>query len=41
MTGQAVLGLIGVCFGSSFYWLSKSLRIDVEERFLRTDEALP
>ncbi len=39
--GQAVLGLIGVCFGSSFYWLSKSLRIDVEERFLRTDEALP
>jgi tight adherence protein B len=39
--GQAVLGLIGVCFGSSFYWLSRSLRIDVEERFLRMDEALP
>ena len=39
--GQAVLGLIGLCFGSSFYWLAQSFRIDAEERFLRTDEALP
>jgi Flp pilus assembly protein TadB len=37
--GQAVLALIGVCFGSAFFWLARSLRIDPEERFLRSDEA--
>lgn len=39
LTGQAVLGLIGLCFGGAFYWLSKSFTIDAEERFLRTDGA--
>lgn len=37
--GQAVLGLIGLCFGAAFYWLSRSFRIEAEERFLRMDQA--
>jgi hypothetical protein len=32
-----VLAVIGLCFGSAFFWLSRSFRIDAEERFLRTD----
>lgn len=35
--GQGMLALIGMCFGAAFYWLSRSFRIDAEERFLRTD----
>jgi tight adherence protein B len=35
--GQGVLAVIGLCFGSAFFWLSRSFRIDAEERFLRTD----
>jgi Flp pilus assembly protein TadB len=41
VTGQLVLGFIGLCFGGAFYWLASSFRIDAEERFLRTDEAHP
>ncbi|MGH9260882.1 MAG: type II secretion system F family protein, partial [Acidimicrobiales bacterium] len=37
MLGQGVLAVIGLCFGSAFFWLSRSFRIDAEERFLRTD----
>ena len=37
LEGQFVLGLIGLCFGSAFYWLSRSFRIEAEERFLRAD----
>jgi tight adherence protein B len=32
--GQGVLGLIGLCFGSAFWWLARSFRIDDDERFL-------
>ena len=39
LQGQAVLGLIGLFFGSAFYWLSRSFRVESEERFLRMDEA--
>jgi hypothetical protein len=35
--GQLVLGLIGLCFGASFYWLSRSFAYTDEERFLRTE----
>lgn len=35
--GQAVLGFIGMCFGAAFYWLSRSFRLESEERFLRMD----
>ncbi len=35
--GQLVLGFIGLCFGGSFYWLSRSFRFEPEERFLRVD----
>lgn len=35
--GQAVLGFIGLCFGAAFYWLSRSFRLESEERFLRMD----
>jgi tight adherence protein B len=41
LLGQAVLGLIGMCFGCAFFWLSRAFRIDAEERFLRTDGAAP
>ncbi len=37
--GQLVLGFIGLCFGGSFYWLSRSFRFEPEERFLRVDGA--
>ena len=37
LTGQGVLALIGLCFGGAFFWLSRSFRVQVEERFLRTD----
>ena len=36
MVGQGILGLIGLCFGSAFYWLSSSLRVDSDERFLKS-----
>ena len=39
LQGQAVLGLIGLCFGSAFFWLSRSFRVEAEERFLRMDQA--
>jgi tight adherence protein B len=35
--GQLVLGFIGLCFGGSFYWLSRSFQYEAEERFLRAD----
>ncbi|MBN2624007.1 MAG: type II secretion system F family protein, partial [Acidimicrobiales bacterium] len=35
--GQLVLGFIGLCFGGSFTWLSRSFRYEPEERFLRAD----
>ncbi len=37
LEGQLVFALIGLCFGGAFFWLSRSFRIDAEERFLRTD----
>ncbi len=33
--GQAVLGLVGLCFGSAFWWLARSARIDTSDRFLQ------
>ena len=39
--GQGVLGFIGLCFGGAFYWLSRSFRIEGEERFLRTEVTAP
>lgn len=38
-TGQGVLGLIGLCFAASFYWLAQSFKITSEQRFLRTEKA--
>ena len=38
-TGQGVLGLIGLCFAASFYWLAQSFKITSEQRFLRTEGA--
>jgi tight adherence protein B len=32
--GQGVLAVIGACFAAAYYWLARSFRIDVEERFL-------
>lgn len=37
LTGQGVLALIGLCFGTAFYWLSRAFKIESEDRFLRTD----
>jgi hypothetical protein len=37
IVGQGVLGFIGLCFGTAFYWLAQSFKISAEERFLRTD----
>jgi tight adherence protein B len=34
LAGQGVLAVIGLCFGSAFLWLSRSFRIDTDERFL-------
>jgi hypothetical protein len=39
LVGQAVLAIIGLCFGSAFYWLSRSFSVEVEERFLRGEGA--
>ncbi|HEX6420539.1 MAG TPA: type II secretion system F family protein [Acidimicrobiales bacterium] len=38
LVGQGVLGLIGLCFTGSFYWLAQSFKISSEERFLRAAE---
>ena len=38
LLGQGILALIGLCFGSAFWWLASSLRIDADERFLRSDD---
>ncbi|HKY66855.1 MAG TPA: hypothetical protein VJM49_10815 [Acidimicrobiales bacterium] len=35
--GQVVLALVGVCFGTSFWWLARALNIESEARFLRSD----
>jgi tight adherence protein B len=32
--GQCVLGLIGLCFGAAFYWLTRAFRVEDDERFL-------
>lgn len=37
LLGQAVLGVIGLCFGVSYYWLSRAFSYDREERLLRTE----
>jgi hypothetical protein len=37
--GQAVLAFIGLCFGTAYVWLARSLRIESDERFLRAAEA--
>jgi tight adherence protein B len=41
VAGQGVLALIGLCFGSAFFWLSRSFRIEAEQRFLRNDRNDP
>jgi Flp pilus assembly protein TadB len=38
LVGQGVLAIIGLCFGSAFYWLSRSFSVAVEERFLRGED---
>jgi tight adherence protein B len=35
--GQAMLGVVGACFGGAFWWLSRSFQIHSEDRFLRTE----
>lgn len=32
--GQLVLGVVGACFATSFWWLSRASRIEANERFL-------
>jgi tight adherence protein B len=39
--GQLVLLLVGLCFGGAFTWLSRSLRVETEDRFLAGDGAAP
>jgi tight adherence protein B len=36
--GQAILALIGACFGAAYFWLSRAFAYDREERLLRADE---
>jgi Flp pilus assembly protein TadB len=35
--GQLVLGMIGLCFGGAYFWLSRAFRQEDEERLLRTE----
>jgi tight adherence protein B len=35
--GQLVLGLVGLCFGGAYYWLSRAFRQEDDERLLRTE----
>jgi hypothetical protein len=35
--GQGILGLVGLCFGTAFWWLARQFRIEQEDRFLRTE----
>ncbi|MGH9209972.1 MAG: type II secretion system F family protein [Acidimicrobiales bacterium] len=37
LLGQIILGVIGLCFGAAFYWLSRASQFDEDERFLRTE----
>jgi tight adherence protein B len=39
LTGQVVLGVVGLCFGGAFLWLARAFRYKDEERFLRTEAA--
>lgn len=39
--GQAVLGLVGGCFGAAFWWMAGISRHDPVERFLAQPEATP
>src|SRR5262245_27243794 len=39
VTGQVVLGVVGLCFGGAFLWLARAFRYKDEERFLRTGGA--
>jgi tight adherence protein B len=39
--GQAILGLIGVCFAAAYFWLSRAFAYDREERLLRTEGVTP
>jgi tight adherence protein B len=41
ITGQVVLGVVGLCFGGAFLWLARAFRYQDEERFLRTEGAQP
>jgi tight adherence protein B len=41
ITGQVVLGVVGLCFGGAFLWLARAFRYQDEERFLRTEGARP
>jgi tight adherence protein B len=41
ITGQVVLGAVGLCFGGAFLWLARAFRYQDEERFLRTEGAQP
>jgi tight adherence protein B len=36
LVGQAILGVIGLCFGGAFWWLSRAFSYDREERLLQT-----
>lgn len=38
LLGQAVLGFVGACFVTSFYWLGKSGRYETVDRFLAMDQ---
>jgi tight adherence protein B len=35
--GQLVLGMVGACFATSFWWLAKASRIEANERFLAAE----
>ena len=41
ITGQVVLGVVGLCFGGAFLWLARAFRYQDEERFLRAEGAQP
>ena len=38
--GQLVLGVVGACFATSFWWLARASRIDPNERFLAAGEGV-
>lgn len=38
LLGQGVLGIVGGCFATSFYWLSRASRYETVDRFLALDQ---